>query len=130
MLMINKEKRLANRIKNILNRRGFMVEIQNSRNTKSIYLKLDNGACNGIRISNHVNHKTNYKFNVIKNYKGKRSEFTDGKLKVFYNYNSIGKLITDIETERSNKIINFGYANYKRIRDKEKTNYFNYKNVA
>ena len=104
MLMINKEKRLANRIKNILNRRGFMVEIQNSRNTKSIYLKLDNGACNGIRISNHVNHKTNYKF--------------------------IGKLITDIETERSNKIINFGYANYKKIRDKEKTNFFNYKNVA
>lgn len=128
MINFKKEKRIANKIRNILNKRGFIVEIQYSTKSKSIYLNIDHGACDGIRVSDHKNNKTKYKFNMIKNYRGKRSEITNGQIKKFYNFNSIGRLVTDIEIERSNKIIKFGYTNYKRIRDKE--NYLNYNKIV
>lgn len=126
MISFKKEKVIAKKIKNILNKRGFIVEIIYPKNSKSVYLKIDRGACDGIRISNHKNNKTKYKFNMIKGYNGKRSETSNGQLKKFYNFNSVGRLIADMEIERSNKVIKFGYTNYKRIRDKG--NYLNYTN--
>ena len=130
-----KEKKLANKIKNLLNKRGFIVNIRASKKSKSVYIKLDNGACSGIRISDHKkNNKSNsdYLFNVVKNYKGPRTEFAEGKIIKYYDYNSIGRLIYDIEAERGNKIINNGYEKYKTKRDKIKLNqsYYYYKNVA
>ena len=119
MLKLNKEKRIANKIKKLLNKRGFLVQMQISKNTKSVYLKIDNGACNGIRISDHKNNKTNYKFNMIKNYNGKRNEYHNGKIKSYYNFSAIGRLISDIELERSDRVIKYGYSNYKKIRNKE-----------
>ena len=78
MFKISKEKRMANKIKEMLYRRGFKVETKISKNTKSVYLKIDNGACPTIRISDHKNNKTRSKFNVIKNYEGKRREYCNG----------------------------------------------------
>lgn len=127
MFNISKERRIANKIENALNKRGFIVDIRAAKNSKSLYLKLDNGACPGIRISDHkkvFKNKTKYKFNVIKDYKGNRTEFNNGQFNKFYNFNSIGRLISDIEIERSNKIINYGYSNYRNIRDKENNNYY------
>lgn len=119
MLRIKKERRLANKITNMLNKRGFIVEMQFSKRSNSIYLILDNGACPGIRISDHRNDYSKYKFNVIKNYIGKRSEYLNGQVKTFYNFKSIGRLIMDVESERSTRIIKFGYSNYRKIRDKK-----------
>lgn len=119
MLRLKKERKLANKITNMLNRRGFIVEMQFSKRSNSIYLILDNGACPGIRISDHRNDYSKYKFNVIKNYIGKRSEYFNGQVKTFYNFKSIGKLIMDVESERSTRIIKFGYSNYIKIRDKK-----------
>lgn len=132
MFNLNKEKRIASRIENALNKRGFIVDIRAAKNSKSLYLKLDNGACPGIRISDHkksLKNRTKYKFNVIKDYKGNKVEYYNGQFNKFYNYNSIGKLISDIEVERSNIIIKYGYSNYRNIRDKENNNYY-MKNVA
>ena len=118
----------------LLNKRGFIVEIRASKHSKSLYLKLDNGACPGIRISDHkktFKDKTNFKFNVIKNYNGIRNEFNNGNILKFYNYNSIGRLICDIETERSSKIIKYGYEDYRIKWDKIKYSYMkNYTKVA
>lgn len=119
MLRLKKERRLANKITNMLNKRGFIVELQFSKRSNSIYLILDNGACPGIRISDHRNDYSKYKFNVIKNYIGKRSEYLNGQVKTFYNFKSIGRLIMDVESERSTRIIKFGYSNYRKIRDKK-----------
>lgn len=116
---ISKEKRIAKKVREMLNKRGFIVKMQLSKKSNSVYLTIDNGACGGIRISNHKNNITKYKFNMIKDYKGKRTEYSNGVFKKFYNFNSIGRLIADIEIERSNMIIKYGYANYKRTRDKE-----------
>ncbi len=131
MFRISKEKRIANKIKEMLQKRGFKVEIKTSKNTKSVYLSIDNGACSSIRISDHKNYKTKSKFNVIKNYAGKRREYCNGKLKLFYNFHTIATLIADMESERSNKILKYGYTKYKAIRDKEDiSKYFVYNNQA
>lgn len=120
MFNLSKEKRMANKVKEMLYKRGFIVETKLSKNSKSVYLKIDNGACPSIRISDHKNNKTKSKFNVIKNYKGKRFELYNGKSKMFYNFNMISRLIVDIECERSNMILKHGYAKYKTIRDRKK----------
>lgn len=129
-----KEKKLANKVKKLLNKRGFIVNIRASKNSKSLYLKIDNGACSGIRISDHkkiIKEKTNFKYNVIKNYTGVRNKFICGEILKFYNYKNIGRLICDIEKERSNSIIKYGYENYRIKRDKIKNNYKKYnKKVA
>lgn len=119
MFRINKEKKTANKIREMLHRRGFKVDMKVSKNTKSIYLTIDNGACSSIRISDHKNYRTTSKFNVIKNYEGKRREYYNRKTKMFYNFHMVGTLIADVEAERSNKILRYGYAKYKAIRDKE-----------
>lgn len=116
---LSKEKRMAKRIKEMLNKRGFIVTIQVSKNTNSVYLKIDNGACGKIRISDHKNNLTNCKFNMIKNYNGKRSEYSNRVFKKYYNYNGIGRLIADIEIERADSIAKYGYYKYRTIRDKE-----------
>ena len=119
MFKFKKEKRLADKIVNILNKRGFIVEVQYSKKSNSIYLILDNGACPGIRISDHRNDYNKYKFNVIRNYVEKRTEYIYGQIKSFYNFKSIGRLIMDVESERSTRIIKFGYSNYRKTRDKK-----------
>lgn len=131
MFKIGKEKRIANKIREMLYRRGFKVEMKISKNTKSVYLKIDNGACSTIRISDHKNFKTRSKYNVIKNYEGKRREFKNGGTKMFYNFHMIANLISDVECERSNKILKQGYSKYKSIRDKEDlSNYYIYNRQA
>lgn len=129
MLNKRKTKKIANKIKNMLLKRGFLIDIKVSKNTNSVYLKIDNGACSTIRISDHINNNSKSKFNMIKNYTGKSKKVQNGNLKKFYNYYMIGRLITDIEIERSNKIIKYGYSNYKKIRDKDNYNYI-YRQVA
>lgn len=119
MFKLKKERKLADRIVGILNKRGFIVEKHYSKKSNSIYLTLDNGACPGIRISDHRNDYNKFKFNVIRNYVGKGSEYINGQVKSFYNFKSIGKLIMDVECERSTRIIKFGYSNYRKIRDKK-----------
>ena len=132
MFKISKEKRIAKKIKEMLNKRGFIVNMQVSKDSKSIYLKIDNGACGKIRISDHKNNLTSCKFNMIKDYSGRRSEYKNGVFKKFYNYNSVGRLVSDIEIERSNLITKYGYNSYRRIRDKKKTNsyYYNFHKKA
>ena len=121
MFKNNKEKKIANKITKILQMRGFIVDMQVSKKTNSIYLKIDNGACDGIRISDHINNLTKYKFNMIRNYHGRRSELSNGKYKLFYSFTNTGRLINDLEVERSNNIMRNGYYNYRKLRDKKTT---------
>lgn len=120
-MFINKEKKLARKIKQLLNKRGFLVKEHISRTSKSIYIKVDNGAIPVIRISDHKRiNNDNCKYNVIKNYKGLRYELINGKIKRYYNYNNIARLITDIELERNSKILSIGYSRYRNILEGKK----------
>ncbi len=129
-MFINREKRISNKIIKSLNKRGFIVKVKKAKSTKSIYLTIDNGACSSIRISNHKNSKTNSKFNVINNYTGKRNEYANRMIRKYYNFNMIGSLIADIECERSNQILKYGYSRYKAIRDNRNITQYKYSKVA
>ena len=118
MLRINKEMRISNKIKGLLNKKGFIVKMRVAKNTKSVYLYIDNGACGTIRISDHKNNKSGSKYNVIKNYRGRKREYINGQNIIFYNFNNIERLLADLEIERSDKVIKYGYSNYKKQRDK------------
>lgn len=131
-MFINKEKRLAKKVTMLLNKRGFIVKQHRSRTSKSIYLKIDNGAIPAIRISDHKRlNADNCKYNIIKNYKGPKNEIIKGKIKKYYHYNNLGRPVTDIELERNSKIMSIGYSKYKNIHEGKKTsNYSKYSKVA
>lgn len=119
---ISKEKKIAKKIKGLLNQRGFIVEMKSSKGSNSVYLRLDNGACSGIRISDHhksKKNKNNYTYNVINGYQGARCKIIGGQLNYYYNFHCITRLICNIEAERSNKVIKYGYSNYRKIRDRQ-----------
>ena len=65
---------VSNKLIKSLIERGFLVHQYYARTTKSVYLKLDYGACCGIRISDHRGKKKyKYKFNLIKQYEGSKT---------------------------------------------------------
>lgn len=60
-----KIKQIANYLQNKLLKAGFTVHRYNAYSTCSIYLKLDYGACNSIRISDHKGYDhLSYKYEV------------------------------------------------------------------
>ena len=60
--------------------KGFIIHRYNAYSTNSIYLKLDYGAMNSIRISDHKGYDhLSYKYNIDINYKGNGSWKKDTK---------------------------------------------------
>ena len=57
---------IANDIIKTLKSIGFVIQRYDAYSTNSIYLKLDYGVCNSIRISDHTGKKyLKYRYNVI-----------------------------------------------------------------
>lgn len=131
-MFMNKEKKIAKKITKLLYQRGFFVKMHKSKSSKSIYIKIDNGVIPVIRIIDHKRaNDDNCKYNVIKNYKGRRQETINKKLKRYYNYKNINRLITDIELERNAKIQAIGYVGYRNILEgRAEKNKYKYANVA
>lgn len=109
-----KEKEVVNKIIEELRKRGFNVNRYYAKTTKSIYLKLDYGVCGGIRISDHCGiKKYRYRFNLLKNYMGKRVINDRGYVRLYYNYNDIKDLIYDVEQARNFKLAEYGILKYR-----------------
>lgn len=127
-MLMNSEKKTAKKIINLLNKRGFMVKQHSSRTSRSVYIKIDNGLIPSIRISDHKRYNNdNCKFNIVKDYEGPRLELINGKVKKYYKYNHLARLVTDIEIERNNKILTIGYSRYRKMQTNNKKirkNYF------
>ena len=54
-------------------------------------------------------------------------ELINGKVKKYYKYNHLARLVTDIEIERNNKILTIGYSRYRKMQTNNKKirkNYF------
>lgn len=131
-MFMNKEKKMAKKIARLLYQRGFLIKTHKSKTSKSIYIKIDNGVIPVIRISDHKRaNDDNCKYNVIRNYKGPRQETINRKLKRYYNYNNINRLITDVELERNAKIQAIGYVGYRNILEgRKEKNQYKYAKVA
>ena len=124
---------VSNKLIKELKQRGFKINRYYAHGTKSIYLKLDYGACCGIRISDHKGKKRyRYRFNIIKNYKVPRKVLDRWYVRLYYDYNKIKEVISDIQNEKKAKINEYGLYNYQKIMKKNsKTKlYESFKNVA
>ena len=124
---------ISDKIIKALKEKGFQINKYYAKKTKSIYLKLDYGACCGVRISDHKGiEKYKYKFNVLKQYTGPKEIKDRGIDRWFYDYNNTEELINDIQNEKETKINKYGLNNYRRYMEENSKDklYKSFKNVS
>ena len=111
-------KSLAEVIQESLLEDGFVVQRYDAYSTDSIYLKLDYGVCNSIRISNHEGKKyLRYRYNIgshIPKYRMAHDRYE----RYYYPACQVTVLIRKIEEDRKQKIKRYGPQNYKHMMGK------------
>ena len=103
-----------------LKSKGFVVQRYDSYSSKSIYLKLDYGVCNSIRISDHRGKKhLSYKYNIGSNIMKCRVE--NGRhTRFYYPMDQGNELIKKIIKHKNRKLEKYGQANYKRYMERSR----------
>lgn len=118
---MNKLDNLADSIAKRLIAEGFTVQRYNAYTTNSIYLKLDYGVCNSIRISDHPGKKyLKYRYNIgsfVKEYRKEKDRFDRFYYREDKSKNMIKKIIADRETKKSR----YGEDEYRRLMQKSKS---------
>lgn len=110
---------IADYIVNSLLAHGFTIQRYNAYKTSSVYLKLDFGVCNSIRISDH-NGKEHlcYRYNLIIG--GNDNIIEEKYIRYYYNEKSVDALLNLILFDKHEKIKKYGFFNYKRYMDKNR----------
>lgn len=94
---------------------GFIVQRYDAHSTNSIYLKLDYGVCNSIRISDHPGKKhLKYRYNIgpfITEYKYVRDKFP----RFYYRADKASNLIKKILQDKQEKLERYGETNYQKF---------------
>lgn len=103
---------------------GFVIQRYDAYSTNSIYLKLDYGVCNSIRISDHPGKKhLKYRYNIgpnITEYKEVKDRFP----RYYYRADKLNNLIKKILKDRDLKKKRYGelaYQNYMKRNKQEKS---------
>ena len=115
---------MVNYLQKKLIEHGFIIQRLDAETTKSVYLKLDYGLCNSIRISDHTGKKEfAYRFNILRQMPSKSCQFFDnGRFpRYFYSFDMVDKMIEDILKRRSQQIQRYGKNLYLAFQEKEKT---------
>lgn len=101
----------------------FIVHKYCATTTNSIYIKLDYGVANSIRVSDHNGiEKYKYKYNIRKDIEEKYDEVDGGYYRKYYPFRDIGDLIMDVLIDREIKKTTIGKDEYYR-QMKEKKEY-------
>lgn len=101
--------------------KGFKVQRYNSAKNNSVYIKIDYGAGNSIRISSHAGKKhLNYRYNVDVKTTGIREERAGKLTRCFYGLDSIDRLISDITFQKSQKVLKYGQLGYARFMEQNR----------
>ncbi|MCI8372461.1 MAG: hypothetical protein HFI75_08700 [Lachnospiraceae bacterium] len=99
---------------------GFTVQRYNAYTTNSIYLKLDYGVCNSIRISDHPGKKhLKYRYNIgsfVKEYQEEKDKYDRYYYRIDKAENMIKKIIKDRDFKKSR----YGESGYKALMQKNK----------
>lgn len=94
---------------------GIVVQRYDAYSTDSIYLKLDYGVCNSIRISNHNGKRyLKYRYNIgshIPKYRMAHDRYD----RYYYPACQVAALIRKIEEDRQQKIKRYGPQRYKHM---------------
>lgn len=112
--------RIADSLIEALLDRGFVIQRYDAYSTSSIYLKLDYGVSNSIRISDHKGKsKLSYRYNIGHDVKGFR-KVDDQYVMYFFPENQVKELVVLIEEERIQNIRRYGTKNYFQYMDRNK----------
>ena len=102
---------IADSLIHTLSQAGFTIQRYDASTTDSIYLKLDYGVGNSIRISNHTGKKhLNYRYNIILD--GITEDVMSKYIRHYYHPDDIDKMINLILNERRMKIQKYGRFRY------------------
>jgi len=119
--MKNELDNLADSIAKRLIANGFTVQRYNAYTTNSIYLKLDYGVCNSIRISDHPGKKyLKYRYNIgtfVKEYRKEKDKFD----RFYYRSDKSKNMIKKIIEDREAKKLRYGESGYRRLMEKSKS---------
>lgn len=110
-------KDIADAVVNRLKTEGFIIQRYDAYSTNSVYLKLDFGVCNSIRISDHRGKKhLAYRYNLIKGCPSAYSMKTQqGWERHFFPAGKVDKLIAQILSDRENKLLLYGPERYRSL---------------
>lgn len=118
--MKNELDNLADSIAKRLIANGFTVQRYNAYTTNSIYLKLDYGVCNSIRISDHPGKKyLKYRYNIgsfVKEYREEKDRYN----RYYYRIDKAENMIRRIIKDRDFKKSRYGESGYKAFMEKNK----------
>jgi len=110
-------KDIALKLQNRLTAEGFVIQRYDAYSTNSIYLKLDYGMCNSIRISDHAGKKhLNYMFNLGKHITAishDKQDFT----RYYYPLDKMDELVRHILKHRQGKMQHYGASYYEAMEE-------------
>lgn len=105
---------ISETIINTLAGKGFVVQEYKAYGTDSIYLKLDYGVCNTIRISDHKSKDyLCYRYNVIID--GSVDIIEEKFIRYFFNQDTINNLLNTVLFDRMAKLNKYGLNAYKNF---------------
>lgn len=116
----NKIMDTADKLVSMLLDRGFILQRYDAYSTNSIYLKLDYGVSNSIRISDHKGKKhLNYRYNIMTSCRDPYKENREFQ-RYYFPISQAKELIDLIEEERIQKIRRYGTKNYFKYMERNK----------
>lgn len=97
-----------------LKKEGFIIQRYDSFSTNSIYLKLDYGVANSIRISDHKGKKhLQYRYNLLSKHNSvNRYKTTQGWDRFYYPFDSVEVMLQDIINSRNQRVRLYGIDRY------------------
>ncbi|MFW5962594.1 MAG: hypothetical protein ACOCQR_03160 [bacterium] len=112
--------KIAQKIIEELKKDDFIIQRYDSYSSKSVYLKIDFGVCNSIRISDHTGKgHLKYRYNIQTDIKENRIE--DNKFeRRYYRADNVKELIKDIKKAKKDKLKKYGKENYEKYMEQNK----------
>ena len=105
--------KIARHISDRLLDEGFIVQRYDAYSTDSIYLKLDYGVANSIRISNHPGKKhLRYRYNIILD--GQTEDIIDTYIRHYYKPEDVNSMLEEIITKKKEDIQKYGITGYQK----------------
>ena len=112
---------LAESIARKLIAEGFIVQRYGAYTTSSIYLKLDYGVCNSIRISDHNGKKhLKYRYNIgpfVKEFRTEKDKYD----RFYYRADKAKNMLKRIIEDREFKKARYGESGYRKLMQKNKS---------
>ena len=109
----------ADAIVSILKDKGFVIQRYDAYSSDSVYLKLDYGVCNSIRISDHEGKKhLCYRYNMIIG--GEDNIVEEKYIRYYFSENNLTGLINQILFDKTMKLKKYGKDLYRNYMQKNK----------